>query len=129
MGLGNNMRTKKRNHTNHDKEAKRASPGLLDGVDCNLVNDKPYSVNLKATGEIFLLKASRFRFKTTYLLGEKDELGAEQEERRRYAHLNKEFSEKIAEAVSIRRVEVDILFRELEFSGFLSEPTSIAANA
>ncbi|CAG8606166.1 18012_t:CDS:10, partial [Racocetra fulgida] len=57
--------------------------------------------------------------KRKYRYGDEDELGAEQEERRRRALLNKEFkqfAEKVSEA-SEGRVDVDIPFREIGFQG------------
>ncbi|CAG8585817.1 6383_t:CDS:10 [Funneliformis mosseae] len=80
----------------------------------------------KKTQDIqFYREASDVQFDETgnrkrkYRYGDEDELGAEQEERRRRALLNKEFkafSEKIAEA-SEGRVDVDIPFREIAFQG------------
>ncbi|CAG8451663.1 423_t:CDS:10 [Paraglomus brasilianum] len=86
----------------------------------------PIIIGKKKTKDIqFYREAADVQFDETtnrkrrYRYGDEDELGAEQEERRRRALLNKEFkmfAEKIAEA-SEGRVEVDIPFRELGFSG------------
>ncbi|EEB07329.1 FACT complex component Spt16 [Schizosaccharomyces japonicus yFS275] len=57
--------------------------------------------------------------KRKYMYGDEDELEQEQEERRRRSQLDREFrafAEKIAEA-SDNRIELDIPFRELAFSG------------
>ncbi|CAB4485087.1 unnamed protein product [Rhizophagus irregularis] len=80
----------------------------------------------KKTKDIqFYREASDVQFDETgnrkrkYRYGDEDELGAEQEERRRRALLNKEFksfAEKIAES-SEGRVDVDIPFREIAFQG------------
>ncbi|RIB06768.1 FACT complex subunit-domain-containing protein [Gigaspora rosea] len=80
----------------------------------------------KKTKDIqFYREASDVQFDETgnrkrkYRYGDEDELGAEQEERRRRAVLNREFktfAEKIAEA-SEGRVDVDIPFREIGFQG------------
>ncbi|CCG80577.1 FACT complex subunit spt16 [Taphrina deformans PYCC 5710] len=79
----------------------------------------------KAKDVQFYREASDVQFDETanrkrkYKYGDEDELEAEQDERRRRAQLNKEFksfSEKISEA-SEGRVEVDIPFRELGFTG------------
>ncbi|KAI8987435.1 FACT complex subunit-domain-containing protein [Mycotypha africana] len=87
----------------------------------------PIIVGKKKTKDIqFYREASDIQFDETgnkrrnrHMYGDEDEMEMEQEERRRRANLNKEFksfAEKIAEA-SDGRVELDVPFRELGFTG------------
>lgn len=86
----------------------------------------PILIGKKKTKDIqFYREASDIQFDETgnkrrrHLYGDEDELEQEQEERRRRANLNREFksfAEKISEA-SDGRIEVDVPFRELGFTG------------
>ncbi|KAG9301417.1 hypothetical protein G9A89_018089 [Geosiphon pyriformis] len=86
----------------------------------------PVMIGKKKTKDIqFYREASDVQFDETgnrkrkYRYGDEDELGAEQEERRRRILLNKEFklfAEKIFEA-SDGRFEIDVPYRDLGFNG------------
>ncbi|CAG8535911.1 12681_t:CDS:10 [Ambispora leptoticha] len=86
----------------------------------------PIMIGKKKTKDIqFYREASDVQFDETgnrkrkYRYGDEDELGAEQEERRRRAQLNKEFksfAEKIADATD-RIEEIEVPYRNLGFNG------------
>ncbi|KAI9316735.1 FACT complex subunit-domain-containing protein [Dichotomocladium elegans] len=86
----------------------------------------PILIGKRKTRDIqFYREASDIQFDETgnkrrrHIYGDEDEIESEQEERRRRSNLNKEFksfAEKVAEA-SDGRVEVDVPFRELGFTG------------
>ncbi|KAI9495094.1 FACT complex subunit-domain-containing protein [Zychaea mexicana] len=86
----------------------------------------PVLIGKKKTKDVqFYREASDIQFDETgnkrrrHIYGDEDELESEQEERRRRANLNREFktfAEKIADA-SEGRIEVDVPFRELGFTG------------
>ncbi|EPY53715.1 FACT complex component Spt16 [Schizosaccharomyces cryophilus OY26] len=86
----------------------------------------PIMVGKRKTQDVqFYREVSDIQFDETgnkkrkYMYGDEDEIEQEQEERRRRAQLDREFKtfgERIAEA-SDGRVELDIPFRELAFSG------------
>ncbi|KAF9107211.1 FACT complex subunit spt16 [Mortierella sp. AM989] len=93
-------------------------------IHCQLKN--PIMIGKKKTEHVqFYREASDAQFDETgnrrrkYVYGDEDELASEQEERKRRAHLNREFKqfgEKITE-ISENRVEVDVPFRDLAFNG------------